>query len=122
VRHSSTRAANSHKVDFVDLQIKVDVSPDGRRTLHLAGSLDLQSRDLLLASAAVTSSGTKAVVVDLAGVTFIDSSGIGAMVELAGDASDADVPFSLQDPSARVTRILEITGLLDTWPIETTQA
>jgi anti-sigma B factor antagonist len=102
----------------VDLDISVDTDAAGRRLIRLTGSLDLQSRDLLLAGAAVTSPDTRAVVVNMAEVTFIDSSGIGAMVELASDADDAGVSLSLQDPSPRVLRILEITGLLDVWPIE----
>lgn len=48
--------------------------------------------------------------------------GIGAMVELAGEATDAGIRFTLHAPSPRVQRILEVTGLLHAWPIEEADA
>jgi anti-anti-sigma factor len=58
------------------------------------------------------------LVLDLAAVTFIDSTGLGAIVQIAGDAADADLGFVLARPSDRVTRILTASGMRDIWPIE----
>ena len=51
------------------------------------------------------------MVVELSDVTFLDSTGIGALVELGRDAEDANAQFVISDPSPRVMRILEMTGL-----------
>lgn len=104
----------------MELQVDVDTSSADDIVITLTGSLDLASRGQLTkaASAAVTGADGRAVVLDLAGLTFLDSTGIGALVETAGQAEDAGVAFRLRNPSARVTRILELTGMIDQWPIE----
>jgi anti-anti-sigma factor len=58
------------------------------------------------------------LVLDLAGVNFFDSSAIGALVQIASEAADVEVPFALRAPSDRVMRVLTIAGLLDAWPVE----
>jgi anti-sigma B factor antagonist len=59
----------------------VDVRPDGVAILHLRGRLDLvtapQVKDLL---AKTVAEGHPRLVVDLAEVSFIDSSGLGALI------------------------------------------
>jgi anti-sigma B factor antagonist len=104
----------------MDLTITENHANDGRHLISLTGALDLASRGALLDAGrvALKTQDASALVVNLAGVDFFDSSGIGAIVELAGDAEDAAIAFSLQAPSPRVLRVLEIAGLLDTWPIE----
>jgi anti-sigma B factor antagonist len=103
----------------VDLTITEAATAAGQRVLTLAGSLDIASRDALLdAAAAVVNSGDgAALVLDLAQVDFIDSSGIGAIVTAAGTAEDGGRGFALRAPSDRVTRVLRIAGLRDAWPI-----
>jgi len=102
----------------MDLDINVETTANGTRILLLSGSMDLQSRGLLAPGAGLGLTQTTHICLDLSGITFIDSSGIGAIVELAGDAEDAGISFSLRRPSALVRRILEMTGLLHTWPID----
>jgi anti-sigma B factor antagonist len=104
----------------VELSIADRTDSRQRHVLALTGSLDLASRDVLYQAgvAALSTPDVPGLVVDLAGVTFLDSSGIGALVELAGDAQDAGVGFALHNPSERVRRVLTISGLLDAWPIE----
>jgi anti-sigma B factor antagonist len=49
------------------------------------------------------------VVVDMAGVEFIDASGVGALVGAARDAAEAGVRFRVHAPSPAVERILSLT-------------
>jgi anti-sigma B factor antagonist len=104
----------------VELSISSDVDSLRRRVVSLTGSLDLASRDQLrqVAADALATVDVPALVLNLAGVGFVDSAGIGAVIEVARDAEDAAVPFILQDPSERVMRVLTISGLLDAWPVE----
>jgi anti-anti-sigma factor len=106
----------------MDLAITDRVDARDRHVLSLTGSLDLSSRALLrqAAAAALSVPETSALVLNLAAVSFLDSVGIGAVIELAGDAQEAGLAFALQDPSDRVRRVLTMTGLLDAWPIEDT--
>ena len=91
----------------------------GRCVVRVSGAIDVQSRAALLtAGRAALETDAPALVLDLGDVSFLDSTGIGALVELSHDAEDAQTAFALRDPSPRVIRILQMTGLGDTWPIE----
>lgn len=104
----------------MEIGITSTVETDGRAVVTVTGSLDLETRDALGAAgqAALADPTANGLVLDLAGVVFIDSTGIGIIVALAGDAADAGRSFSLRRPSPRVTRILTVTGLRDEWSIE----
>ncbi|SOD73272.1 anti-sigma B factor antagonist [Jatrophihabitans sp. GAS493] len=104
----------------MDLTITSSTDETNRSVLHLVGALDLATRSSLLDQArqTISDASTTALVLNMAEIDFIDSTGIGAVVELAGNASDADVDFVLQSLSPRVTRILDLTGLIDAWPVE----
>jgi anti-anti-sigma factor len=104
----------------VDLTITSETDNAERSVLLLDGALDLESRDELVEAARVAGDepSSTGIVVDLAGVSFMDSSGIGALIKLAGAAEDAGLYFGLRNLSPRAERVLRMTGLLDTWPIE----
>jgi anti-sigma B factor antagonist len=100
--------------------ITTEIGANGDAVLVVAGAIDLASRDEIVTAAqtALNDASTKALVLDLSGVTFIDSTGIGAIIGLAGEAEDLGRGFRLRRPSDRVSRILEVTGLADQWTIE----
>jgi anti-anti-sigma factor len=45
----------------------------------------------------------------------MDSTGIGALIDLAREADDHGKTFAIEEPSQRVLRILTLTGLQDAW-------
>ena len=47
----------------------------------------------------------------MAGVSFIDSSGLRILIEAHQSRIDADSSLTLRSPSAAVQRLLEISGL-----------
>jgi anti-sigma B factor antagonist len=105
----------------MNIGIEATTDERGHALLRVSGAIDVQSREALLtAGRAAFESDSPGLVLDLADVTFLDSTGIGALVELGHDAEDADAGFALRDPSPRVVRILAMTGLDDAWPIEET--
>jgi anti-anti-sigma factor len=53
------------------------------------------------------------LVVDLSGVTFIDSSGLRAVIDVHNLMRDRGGVLVLEDPSEKARRLLEITGLTD---------
>ena len=76
--------------------------------VELHGEIDTQRADHVrdrLLSAGV---GKTSIVVDLGAVTFIDSTGLGALV-----AADMAVKLVLRDPSPAVQRAMDVTGLTE---------
>jgi anti-sigma B factor antagonist len=51
------------------------------------------------------------VVVDLAGVTFLDSTGLHALVTRARSAEQDGFDFAVSRPSAKVRRLFVLTGM-----------
>ena len=84
---------------------------DGAVVVQLAGELDLYNahavRDELLAAAA---RAPDRLVVDLSGVTFIDSTGLGVLIEARTKLSNRRA-FLLAAPGLETRRALEISGL-----------
>jgi anti-sigma B factor antagonist len=106
----------------MNIGIEAGTDDSGHALLRVSGAIDIQSRDALLtAGRAALERRAQGLVLDLAEVTFIDSTGIGALVELGHDAQDADAKFELRNPSVRVVRILDVTGLIDAWPVQYTE-
>jgi anti-sigma B factor antagonist len=56
---------------------------------------------------------TNAITVDMSGVEFMDSSGLGALLANRVAADGLGVGFGLVNPSRQVARVLEITGTYD---------
>jgi anti-sigma B factor antagonist len=104
----------------MNIGIEVSTDASGRSVVVVSGAIDVQSRvELIDTSRAALAGHPPALVLDLAAVDFIDSTGIGALIELGHDAEDAEASLVIRDPSARVRRILELTGLRDAWAVET---
>ena len=80
----------------------------------LCGDIDLASReaidDTLAEAVACARADGVDVVVDLSGVTFLDSTGMSCLV-LAARALRPDHSVYLRDPRPMTRRVLEIAGL-----------
>lgn len=89
-------------------------------TLALTGEVDLAvAPDLVeLGTVSIDEPTTKTLFIDLAAVTFIDSTGIGALVQLHNVAEAADKQFTLYRVPARVAQVLTISGLGNFFQIE----
>src|SRR5579863_1219196 len=78
----------------------------------VAGELSLAEAPILerhLADVLATASST--IVVDLADVEFIDSTGLSVLVRAQQQASERGVEFGVQNPRAQAHRLLSLTGL-----------
>jgi anti-anti-sigma factor len=82
-------------------------------TLRLCGEADLAVADQIFeeGAAALSDPGTTAVTLDMADLTFIDSTGLGALVRLRKLALASNKTVHLAQPSERVQRVLDISGL-----------
>jgi len=92
----------------------------GRTVVSLIGELDLASTDELHRTALdeLRRGECSQLVLDLGGVTFVDSTGIGTWIELRSEAERAGKSLRLEHPTPLVTRVLRIAGLLDFFELE----
>lgn len=98
----------------MDLTVSLVSQDENRTVLRCAGAIDFSSRDVL-ADVAGPLIGPGEFVVDLADVSFVDSTGIGALVTLSQSLDDVGGRLIVRDPSRPVQRILEVSGLSDLW-------
>ena len=54
-----------------------------------------------------------AVLLDLAGLTFIDSSGLRVLVALSNEARERDASLQLRNVPRHAERVLDLTGLAE---------
>jgi anti-sigma B factor antagonist len=82
--------------------------------VHVAGELDLVSAPRLRnAIASLQNEALDEVVIDLEGLEYIDSVGIGLLVASRRRLDAEGRRFSLRNPGPAVLRLLEITGLVE---------
>jgi anti-sigma B factor antagonist len=95
--------------------IRTTLADNGTVTVTVSGEIDfLNSGDVARAlTDAVTDRPPSCVVVDLRVATFIDSTGLGALIEGYRAAVAAGIDFRVVNPSDTFRRVLTVTGLSD---------
>ena len=95
-----------------ELTITVQRAPD-EVVFHLAGEIDvLTVTDLAaLINETVAAEPPARIVLDMAGVTFCDSQGLGTLVVLSRKAQHAGSLLALVNVGDFLLRVLDITGL-----------
>jgi anti-sigma B factor antagonist len=69
----------------------------------------------------VVADGSGTALVDLSGVTFIDSSGVRELLAANRQAEAMGMRLQLVNPSAACKRVLEISGVWDEFMVQKTQ-
>jgi len=90
------------------------VDRDARQvTVRLAGEIDLAAAPRVESAIEEALAGEEGVeiTIDLEGVTFLDSTGLRVLVAAHARCAGEGRSLTLVNPSASVSRILEITGL-----------
>jgi anti-sigma B factor antagonist len=97
---------------FGAVQISSSRGPDGETVLGVTGALDIEVAARLREAGqeAVAGSG-HTVVLDLSQVTFMDSTGLGALIAIRNASGAAKDTLVLANPSEQVQRVLELTKL-----------
>jgi anti-anti-sigma factor len=85
-------------------QLQITPTDDGFR---LEGELDIATADGLMDLLRTTADTDDPIVLDFSGVTFMDSSGLRAILQAA--SSEDCGPVVVKDPSPQVRRLLEIS-------------
>ncbi|HEY3831553.1 MAG TPA: STAS domain-containing protein [Acidimicrobiia bacterium] len=88
--------------------------------VRVSGELDAyRAPELEELGATLLADGVYTIMLHMAGTTFLDSSGLRAMVTLRDRMLHAEGELALLDPTEAVRRLLSITGLDEQFVIET---
>ena len=91
--------------------------------IQLEGELDVASCvDAAATTEALLSQWHGAVIVDLAAVTFTDSTGLNFLAGLNRRVTGSGERFVVRDPSPIVRRLIDVSGLDQCLPLEDTRA
>ena len=98
------------------LDVRVSYQDD-EATLSLSGELDIATAPAVR-SHFNTLDEHRTVVLDLAGVTFIDSSGLGLILECQGQAAAKGASLILRNPGPQAQRLFEVAGVRQALHVE----
>ncbi|MEV6346910.1 STAS domain-containing protein [Actinoplanes sp. NPDC051851] len=86
----------------------------GTTTVSLRGEIDvLTVEQVRMALGDAVAGRPRKIVVDMSGVAFIDSTGLGALINGFQRARDEGIAFALARPSSNVRQILVLSGLME---------
>jgi anti-anti-sigma factor len=98
-------------VERPELQISVDIAP-AEAVVRLVGEIDMLTAPRLAATVNdLLGEPPPRVVLDMTGVTFCDSQGLGTLVVLSRKATTAQSVLVLVNVADFLIRVLDITGL-----------
>ena len=88
---------------------RLDIRETDPGVFVITGEIDAHTAPLL--ESHLRSAASNAIVLDMSGVEFMDSSGLSVLVGEHQRRSDAAQQLTVTDPSVAVQRLLEIVGL-----------
>ncbi len=98
---------------MIDFGLVDEAVDDTTHVVSLQGEIDASTAPRLGSCLfGLADEGMRAVVVDLSEVTFMDSTGIGVLLNAMGHFSGRHGKLVLVCPTARVLRPFEVTGLV----------
>jgi anti-anti-sigma factor len=97
------------------LRLQVHAAGD-RHTLCVGGELDLATVPELEAALSDLVAVASEIVIDLDGVSFMDSQGLRCVLNRKKECESRGVAFSLAAVKPQARRVLEIAGVLDSLP------
>ena len=83
-----------------------------------AGDVDLASAPALVDAVLARLSDRRSVQLDLSGVTFLDSSGVHALMQLAQAGDDTTAVTISPDLRPQVRKVLEVSGVMPMLPFD----
>ena len=103
-----------------DFDVRLEPLPAGGEVARVTGELDLATAPRLERLLEEREQPASTLVIDLSGVTFVDSSGVRVLVREARRAQEAGTRLALVSEDPAVLRLLEITALTEMVPVHPT--
>lgn len=89
------------------------------RTLAVTGEIDIATAEALVSEAFdELDAGPGILELDLGAVTFLDSSGLSALVRIRSEATGRDIALRLTRVPPAVARVIEVSGLDDAFDVQ----
>ena len=110
---------DDHAVARLDIETR-KIQADAKQTIIVVrGDLDMGTDSQLRVAvrAELAAPGLTTLGLDLGEVTFLDSSGVTALLDIRKDANDRGIGLELVAVSQRVARVLTIVGLAEAFGI-----
>jgi anti-sigma B factor antagonist len=111
------------------MEITCELSPDPAAhgplvVLSIEGEIDYTNSDEMAGEIwkVLVQHAPAAIRIDLAEATFIDSTGLGALIAGYRAAADAHCAFTVTSPTPAFRRVLAVTGLRDLFCAESPDA
>lgn len=102
-----------------DFRAEILPGPDSASTVvRVVGEIDMLTAPSLRAVLETACEGSRHTVVDMAGVEFMGSAGITALLGAADRARDCGGRLTLQNPARIVRRVMDIVSIEGQLPIE----
>jgi anti-anti-sigma factor len=96
----------------MDDELKIRVSRDGNTaTVVATGEIDLSTVDELRSAVTGAAEDVEQLLLDLTDVEFIDSAGLGGLLELRSTLRSRNVTLEISAGEGPVRQAMEITGL-----------
>ena len=98
-----------------DFEVSIDEHADAYSVVAVRGEMDLHTSPKVQSAIerASDNNGVAAVVVDMSGVAFMDSTALSTLVRSKDTLGRKDVALRLAAPSDAVARIFSVTGFQD---------
>jgi anti-anti-sigma factor len=89
------------------------VHTNGTVVVHVAGEIDIDAAGSMFPAITPLLEGKprQPLIVDMAAVTFLDSSGISCLLRIQRDAEAALTEMRIRNPSPAVNKVLDLAGL-----------
>jgi anti-sigma B factor antagonist len=111
---TGTTVVTGGTVDRIGQQLHLETHPVGTWTVvGVSGEIDVATSTSLQEALDTSLSDQTRVVVDLSGVTFLDSTGLGVLLRAHKRAESTDGELKVVVRHQNVRRVFEVTGLLD---------
>jgi anti-sigma B factor antagonist len=98
------------------LAVHIEDSDDGASIIALSGELDLSTIPRMEAPLFEQIGQRQSVLVDLTGLTFIDSSGIGVLIQASRESNGTPLGVVV-GPGTQVERVFGIAGVGEALPL-----
>lgn len=104
----------------MDSPVAISTSADGdTEYVVIAGEVDMVSASVVeQALLAAVGRATVNLVVDLKSVSFLDSSGLRALIVGREHAAGVGVTFRIDSPQPVVARVLQVTGVAESFGVQ----
>jgi anti-sigma B factor antagonist len=101
----------------MDFEVSIDEHAEAYSVIAVRGEVDLHTAPKVQSAIERAADKDGAVVVDMAGVEFMDSTALSALVRAKDALQEQGISLRLAAPSKPVERIFSITGFRDYFDI-----